>query len=550
MESEQIEKPAPRTSKAEQAKPAADRVKELEEQGITDKRQVAGILKAEHYNPNEAAKGMGLANMKEFLALAKKETPKANNGTKPPEGKLPDDQSSQPAQKSAISYTPTSEKGQALKSILDVTSGINPAKAGAALKFYEGHQEAFDANPLRLMSIIQAAGLSWLKARDITTEWLTQVNPDQVFQPFLGGPVAESGKNIEPWMAPYMTQQKPGQTFMDRLDAMQEKMMEYRMMGMMMKDMFGTGGEGGAQDEEEKKMDRQMNRMIMATMASNIGGNKNQGGPFGPMGMNPFMATEFEPVLDTEGEMVLDGQGNPVMRYKMTPFQAALGGKNGGGPTDYEPMKILAEALTNERDAKGELVTTFAGLVKDSSERQVSMMQERLAAMEGQDPLEMVDTILEKVHGWGFGQEGKSAEVSKMELDLKKWEHEQNTGLTKWIHEQKMAMEDKKYARQQMHEFSATLRDGMSKIGAPLAEAFGKGVQEGRGRGRNGNGGRSEAPRSGGEKRSLDEMSDDQILELYGQSRQSERVLSDAQAQILAQMKARGMKTPPGEITT
>ena len=43
-------------------------------------------------------------------------------------------------------------------------------------------------------------------------------------------------------------------------------------------------------------------------------------------------------------------------------------------------------------------------------------------------------------------------------------------------------------------------------------------------------------------------MGDDEDLDLYGQSKQSERIVQEAQSEIVAELRRRG-KTPPNEIT-
>ena len=310
-----------------------------------------------------------------------------------------------------------SEKGSALKEILETTAGIASERANKIVKRYQTRQDVYDANPMKLYRTLINGGISWIRAQNVTQEFIEETNPDvEGLLPWNEGRALGNAHQVDPWASFSGSGLPTGP-----------------------RELYGRSGGVGYDDEEaeerreQRRMDRQMNRALMALMMSNMG-QRNQGSSgFPGMGTNPFMATEFEPILDSEGKVMKDEVGNPIMRYKMSPVQLGNGAKE---KPDYEPIKILADALTSASTSKSDLVEKFADLVKDANEKQVSMLTDRLSALEQQDPFEAVDSIMGKMHDWGFGTENVSLEAVKVNTDLKNWMHVQDHSLQKWIWEQ------------------------------------------------------------------------------------------------------------------
>ena len=552
------------SSDAEQTMPAKERVENLRGEGKTD-AEVAVILKSMGYNLPEMSGATGyngaqLKRLRQGQPLEEPEEPAAEGGnggettvtvrrqtTGTVKGRGAGEgsgMSETDQAKGSITnrYQPTTERGTALLDVFSTVTGINPQKAGAVLKFYEGHQEEFDANPIRLMAIMQGAGLSWIKAQNLVQEWLTQVDPDSVFQPYLGGGGTEGGSaGVPPWMSQYMPSgARPGRTsFADRLDLMEEKMLEFGMMRQMMNG--GLGGPGPSdEDQEEKRMNRQMNRMMMVVMMSNLGNKPAQQGQFGPGGF-PFMPAEYEPLLDDEGKLVKDDTGNAIMRVRYNwPTMAGNGKKEEGGGT-MEAIKYMAEAAKESANSRADMAEKFSSIIQTMSDKQFDMLQGRISSLEQSDPLEMVDTLLSRVKDWGFKEGAENVEVAKMNTDLKKWMHSESMGLQKWLAEQKMAAKDKEYARQQMKEFGQTIRTGIEKIGVPMAQAASDGFRQGiRGSGGNGSRGAG-AARSVRSDEDLTKLSNDDLLNLRDQADTTSKTVDDAKKNVVAEINRRGL---------
>jgi hypothetical protein len=566
-------------SAAEAKHPSKERVEELRQEGKTDS-EVAVILKSEGYNVLEMTRALpgygpgGLKALREGRPPERTESGEGrtvqvrrdertlNTGSEEERGEMSGEGEQGSGQTAKISnrYQPESERGKALMEVISTATGINPAKAASVLKFYEAHQEDFDANPIRLMAMLQTAGLSWIKAQSIMSEFLMQVDPDQVLGPFIGGQGGE-GQNVAPWMQKYLPDAGRGgrQTFAEKMDAMMDKMLEVRMMaGLSREIMGGMGGGASGEDAEDKaenrRQDRMMNRMMMTLMMGNMGGNRNQAPQGGPMTIY-----ETEPLLDEDGKVVKDESGNPILRTRQTPMMSAAGGDstrllaetlkevaigkaNGGG--EGGAVKYLADALKSSADSRAELAETMSRMIKDMSEQQFAMLQTRIQGLEASDPLDMVDSILDKVKEWGFGQKGETnVEIAKMDQDLKKWMHTENVGLQKWIMEQKNAARDKEYARTQLKEFGQTVRTGIEKIGVPMANAAAGGFAKARngqnGTGAQGGGGARAAPPAGGKE--VKNLSDEELLGLYSDAGRTEKTVEDAKKRLVAEIQARGL---------
>jgi hypothetical protein len=170
-----------------------------------------------------------------------------------------------------------------------------------------------------------------------------------------------------------------------------------------------------------------------------------QQGAFGANNpMSPFMFPEIEYALE-DVKVLTDGYGNPVpskMRYvPMTAYM--MGGQNHSQtqqqqtPIGYDKMfDVMGDALKSERDAKNELVKTLAESTTKLSEQQTDFLKTRLDALEQSDPIETFVQLTSKLKDLGYvegGPKTESVEVKKMQMDLEKWKHENNTKLQQWI---------------------------------------------------------------------------------------------------------------------
>jgi len=299
----------------------------------------------------------------------------------------------------------------------------------------------------------------------------------------------------------------------------------------------GGGGHAGPGGDSFDRMLEQMGKIMMLKTLSSI----NQGGGYGQGMMSPFMGQELEPIIDAEGKVVKDEYGAPVMKVRTIPM-AAMGAAAKGGEDSMANMLKVVEIMADK--GKGEDRTDVVNLlverINSMSDKQFDLIQSELEAVKGSDPMEYTLGVMSKLKELGYiGDKGDNLEVAKMNIDLKRWQGEQENALTRWIHEQKMAFEDKKYARVQMQELGETIRKAVTEIGKPMAEGFKDGLAKGRAAANgNGNGG---SKQHGAQHNNAREMTKDELESNLEQAEQAERVVADAKAQLIAEARRRGL---------
>ena len=310
------------------------------------------------------------------------------------------------------------------------------------------------------------------------------------------------------------------------------------------------------EDMEDRRAERRQQKMmnqIMTMMMKMMG--EQQKGSQRALGANPmsaFMFPEIEYAMQ-DGKMLTDDYGNPVpSRMRYVPMTAYMMGPNhsqsaqstvapSGG---YDKMfDVMGDALKSEREAKNDLVKTLAESTSKLSEQQTDFLKTRLDSLE-----------LGFVEG---GPKTESVEVKKLQIDLEKWKHENNTRLQQWIWEQKQQMKDKEYARAQLKELGGSIRTGIEKLGVPLANGFADGLREGRSRSapRQQNQGATvpaqeqvvAAEVNGGsttpaEQADLGKLNNDELVNTLGEAQKAEKVVENAKKQLVSEANRRGLK--------
>ena len=151
----------------------------------------------------------------------------------------------------------------------------------------------------------------------------------------------------------------------------------------------------------------------------------------------------------------------------------------------------------------------------------------------------------------------ENVEVKRLQIDLEKWKHENNTKLQQWIWEQKQQMKDKEYARAQLKELGGSIRTGIEKLGVPLANGFADGLRQGRLRSTprqqnqgtkaatqeqvavaESNGGSTTQP----EQSDLGKLNDDELVNTLGKAQKAEKVVENAKKQLVQEANRRGLK--------
>ncbi|MGI0079401.1 MAG: hypothetical protein ACRECH_07235 [Nitrososphaerales archaeon] len=94
-------------------------------------------------------------------------------------------------------------------------------------------------NPTILFNTLTLAGLSWLKAKDIVSQWLFETNPDQLLPIY----AQTNPRNMLPWSLSPGEEGREGKQEFDidkQLDRM-TKLMQMKMLASMTEGMGGGG---------------------------------------------------------------------------------------------------------------------------------------------------------------------------------------------------------------------------------------------------------------------------------------------------------------------
>jgi hypothetical protein len=562
-------------SSAHLEKPVEERFLELKNED-KDLKAIIIRLDSENYNPREIAHvaRKNPSQIKKIIdgdddVISRKEkrentlSKQRSNGKIAAENNLSDSSSST---KDEI----TDEDAKLLKDILEQTSGINQEKTEKVARFYQSRKAKFQENPMLIYNLLTGAGLSPYRAQAVLTNFLQYTGSgdyDSVAPMFV-----PNGGMMPPAMIPMFFNKKTGRYESNDDDESSDADPELKKLAREDKkfslQMLREDMEDRRAERKNQKMMNQIMTMMMLKMMNEQ--HSPQQGAFGsnnPMGA--FMFPEIEYALQ-DGKILTDGYGNPVpSKVRYVPMTAyMMGGQNHAqtqqqqAPVGYDKMfDVMGDALKSERDAKNELVKTLAESTTKLSEQQTDFLKTRLDALEQSDPIETFVQLTSKLKDLGYvegGPKTESVEVKKMQMDLEKWKHENNTKLQQWIWEQKQQMKDKEYARAQLKELGGSIRTGIEKLGVPLANGFADGLREGRLRSaprqQNQGGAKAAAQEqvvttetnrgstSQPQESDLGKLNDDELVNTLGEAQKAEKVVENAKKQLVQEANRRGLK--------
>lgn len=564
-------------SRAERAKPSSERLLELKRQGMSD-QQASNVLESEGYKRNEmsGAIGVDVRTLDLWIRGAS-----GGRNERALDAGVGGGQGSGGTREGFISQYPATS---VLLGQLRLVSGLGRGTADSLAQAYEENIDFFNENPMQFYLTLQNAGVSNQRAQNILTIFYTKANPKAL--PAVMG----LGGGFNPQAAANMPADE-----IDKMFARMEKMMAFKMMmslneekqkpdiferaeeaqilartfggngrpqpydtvireipmldpeGKVMHDESGqvmvervyepkmTGSEGGARSVDPfDKMLEQMGKVAMVKMLTGVGGG--MGGPQGPYGAFPLQ----EPVLDEENHPVLDQYKQPIMRttgYWTPGIQGA-----GKGSELIDGMKLVAEIVKpKEGSGESKIVDTLLATVKERDAQAMGDLRQSIRELQGNDPLSYALDMVGKLKDLGIisGKSGpESVEAIKLDLDFKKWAKEHDDILTKWIWEQKEKQLDQKYAREQLTELGKTVREGIEKVGKPLAEGFGAGYKVGASK----SGSPQQDRRQGAPaEKGVKEMTPEELTEYLAKAEQAEKVVETAKGNVIAEMHARGL---------
>jgi hypothetical protein len=557
-------------SDAQQQKPAVDRAEELSKQGMTD-RELGVVLRKEGYKTNEIMSAIPNTGMSitQFISWLKGNF----NPDDPQSATAPADQ--QPASKDNNNgketesltvrkvsgeqkekYASKTDDGNLLEKFLRGTSGISAEKIPQIIELYEMKADEIDQDPAILYNLLTMSGISPYKAEKVFANFLrfTKAEDYEGIQPLMM--MNARGQTIPMFFNPLSKSYEKGKgnnneesdedPEIAKLDKLMTKAMYIRMM-----DMFG----GGGGSEKKNKNFEEMKELLQLRMMAGVAQAMNGGGfGMGGMGgMSPFMAPEIEFALSEDGKPITDAMGNPVpVRIRQVPIpMMQQQQQTQKETTDSKVIEILGNALSSEKENSASNLKVLADGYSKLQEQQMGYLSDRLNVLEGQDPTDGIITMVSKLKELGvYGDKSTdNIEIKKLDMDLNKWKHEQNTQLQKWIWEQKQTMADKQYARQQLKEIGNSVRYGIDKIGSPVMTEFVKGARDGAGGGgrrpQNGGGQRQQQqqqqPQQQGRNTEIKDLSNEELVATAQEADNAYRTVEAAKRNIAQEMKNRGL---------
>jgi hypothetical protein len=546
-------------------KPVEDRFQELKNEG-NDLKTIIIRLDNEEYNQREIAHVVH-KNPKQIKAIVNGDDQNNRNETGNPLSRQSANGSNAEKNLSDSSSSAkddiTDDDAKLLKEILEQTSGINSEKTDKVVRFYQARKTKFAENPMLIYNLLTGAGLSPYRAQGVLTNFLqyTSNGEYEMMAPMMlaGGMVSPSS------MIPMVLNRKTGKyepTEDDEDPEMKKLAREDKKFAvqMMREDMEDRR----AERKQQKMMNQIMTMMMMKMMGEQQRGTQGALGAFGSSPMSAFMFPEIEYAVQ-DGKILTDDYGNPVpSRMRYVPMTAYMIGSNHSqsaqstnAPAGYDKMfDVMGDALKSEREAKNDLVKTLAESTTKLSEQQTDFLKTRLDSLEQSDPIETFVQLTSRLKELGFvegGPKTENVEVKKLQIDLEKWKHENNSKLQQWIWE-KQQMKDKEYARAQLKELGGSIRTGIEKLGVPLANGFADGLREGKIRNGSaaGNGRAKQAPQTiaaspvassnATEQGNVTELNDEDLVNTLGEAQKAEKVVENAKKQLVQEANRRGLK--------
>ncbi|MCL6578410.1 MAG: hypothetical protein K6T73_03375 [Candidatus Bathyarchaeota archaeon] len=259
-----------------------------------------------------------------------------------------------------------------------------------------------------------------------------------------------------------------------------------------------------------------------------------------PFAMGPTGA-QLVPALDKDGKPMVDAYGMPLFR---------------ASPGAVQPEHSLAkELLLSEKERADKLEEKFLDILKESRDQRVQQLDEEVKALRSRDPVQELIEMADKLKEIGAFKAAspESLEVVKYKTDMQKWMHEQSLQQRRWEKEQEMTFrqwleemkqrrEEIRHGREQIQELGRTLREGIKEVGKPLAQAVGEGAKEG-----------FKAPKPKGnppQRSSLAEMSDAQLQEQLLKAQEAQRLVEQAEAQLMQELQRRRQAASSAETAS
>jgi hypothetical protein len=329
-----------------------------------------------------------------------------------------------------------------LRDLLLRVGGLSEDTIDRICSFHDESPEEYEYNPYRLIDLLEAYGVKAQKARFIVSQYMRVLHgvPMGYYPTWYGWEGAQGAVCPMPYPpSPYGVPRNPNK------------------------------------EEEEVDLDKYMKRLLQAQTIATL---RQQNQPF-PW-MMPWVSVKLEPVLDSSGKVVKDEFGNPVYRTVTMPMISPEG-LSGASKGETKGGSIAEEIAKMEKQRADQLEQRYLTLLETTSKARIEELEKRLEALASRNPLEDAVDMVEQLKKLGLVGNTGNLDIEKLKLDLEKWRHEQEIAMEKWREEMKMRREEREEGRERMKVFGETIKEGIVRMGAPLAQAFADGYRAGTG---------------------------------------------------------------------
>jgi len=328
-----------------------------------------------------------------------------------------------------------------LRDLLLRVGGLSEETIERICSFHDESPEEYEYNPYRLIDLLEAYGVKAQKARFIVSQYMRVLHgvPMSYYPVWYGWEGAQGAVCPVPYPpSPY-------------------------------------GAPRNHKEEEEVDLDKYMKRLLQAQTIATL---RQQNQPF-PWTM-PWVSVKLEPVLDSSGRVVKDEFGNPLYKTTTIPWMPPEG--MAGGAPKAESKEGLAEAIAKmEKERADKMEEKYLSLLEATSKAKVAELEQRLEALASRNPLQDAVDVVEQLKKLGVVGNTVNLDVEKLRLDIERWKHEQEIAMEKWREEMRLKKEEREEGRERMRIFGDTIKEGIVRVGAPLAQAFADGYRVGAG---------------------------------------------------------------------
>lgn len=286
-----------------------------------------------------------------------------------------------------------------------------------------------------------------------------------------------------------------------------------------------------------------MTDSLSAGIASKLGERYLGGAPKSEVAM---MVEAMRPFMTMAGAIKLagtffggEGNANPKLEERIERLEKQSEIDRAVTPLK-EDLKEVKEALKAGKPEEGALSRLYETLdnalarTEKMQEERMASAQKRMEEISKTDPIKIVSDAIEsirKITGPPGQRTQIDIELAKVNKEVQQIGMEQRRQLEKDRKDFQIQLEEIRDSRARLREMGQTIREGITEIGSPIAQAFAGGIQEGRRK-------RQEGP-------AIRKLSEEQLAELRQKAEAQRKIFEEAERKIDEERARRQSREKP-----